>query len=326
MTSTHTEVIRSIERICGEIRREIGAPPSGAKKEAWKALSYIFNLESDHHKRPSGGRGQMYSDVVAFLSLVNDNLTDAAWTHWCWDEQRGKPCCESEADTQRKTAVVAVNLFVSSGFAVGSLARFTHTSMCLNKLIAGRVCKRILPRALQFGRAITEWKEPERLRAEEVGSGLSDMATTTSVRKRRVAEWMIAEETHFVLPCLKLVTNRLDEFEYALFGHRGRRGATDARPHFQVTITFLVDPGLSPIVKVLAEMWSLLSDWSPRPESPWFLLPMCGVKDFDKEALRRTARRQVSVGHAQQEGTTPSSTLPRPDPTRAGPAFREALS
>lgn len=76
LTSTHTEVIRSIERLCGGIRRKIGAPPAGVKEESWKVLSYIFNLESDHHKRASSAKGQMYSDVVAFLSMVNDRLTD----------------------------------------------------------------------------------------------------------------------------------------------------------------------------------------------------------------------------------------------------------
>lgn len=69
-----------------------------------------------------------------------------------------------------------------------------------------------------------------------------------------------------------------------------------------MSITLLIDPEQSPIVKVLTDMWNLLVDWSARSDSPWFLLPMCGVVDFDKEALRKAARRQATIGCGRAGG------------------------
>ena len=164
--------------------------------------------------------------------MVSDRMTDLAWVHWCWDSEQQCPCCADEEESRNKTARAAINLFISQGFAVGSLSMFTHTSQCLNKHIAGRVAKRILPRALQFGRVHKELAGFASIRAEELGSGLSDMACTTSTRKAAVAKWLIADQNQYLLPAIKLVTADLDSFEYELFGfdNKGKQTPTGLLP------------------------------------------------------------------------------------------------
>lgn len=306
--STTMEVIANMEALCiQEVRRQVGPPPQDATAESQKLFEFIFELGGEHHRRANGTFSQLHQDVTNFLSLVNDRMSDATWTHFCWDSARNAPCCKDEAEPQHRVAEAEVNLFVSAGFAVGSLSRFTNASKCLNKLLAGVVCKRILPRVLQFGGALQELRGHAPGRAEEVGAQMSDLALTTSARKRRVAEWIAAPETKWALACIKTVTPALDSFEYELFGFRGRPTA-GTKPAPKVTITTLTNPLISPITRILVEMWGLLTQWVPDSQGPWFVLPLCGVSDFNEERLRRMARRQAPATSLARGGP-PNSRL-----------------
>lgn len=238
--------------------------------------------------------------------MVNDRLNDLTWVHWCWDSAEGAPCCANQEEAAAKTAAATVNLFVSPGFEAGSLAIFTHTTDSLNKMIAGRVCKRILPRALQFGRQLVEHSDLARASADDLGSGLSDMAATHSIRKGRVAQWAIADRTQYILPGVKLVTAKLDAFEYALFGSSRRQRRPSVGVAARLTIKEIADPESSPITVILLDLWSMLSKWGPEPEGPWFLLPLCGVGDFDNQEMRHRLRKEAPRGNHPPSFPPPS--------------------
>lgn len=298
IASTHFEVITSIERICSrKVRRHIGEGPAAARAESWRLFNFLFSLSSPAHSWPNGKKSQLFQDVQEFLRTVNDRLNDITWVHWCWDSAEGAPCCANQAEAAAKTAAATVNLFVSSGFEAGSLAIFPHMTDSLNKMIAGRVCKRILPRALQFGRQLVEHSDLARASADELGSGLSDMAATHSIRKGRVAQWVIADRTQYILPGVKLVIAKLDALEYALFGSSRSQRRPSVGVAARLTIKDIADPESSPITVILLDLWSMLSKWGPEPEGPWFLLPLCGLGDFDNQEMRHRLRKQAPMGN-----------------------------
>ena len=281
--------------------REVGEPPEEVTRENWRLFSYLFGLESDHHCRSDGTHSQLYNDIVAFLSMVNSRLTDADWIHWCWCKDSQCPCCTDENDSKSKTTVVCVNLFASSGFEVGSLARFTHTNMVINKLIAGIAAKRIVPKAFQFGNrgsrrasAVPAIKDIT-CAAEELGAGIDDMQKSSAVRKGRLAHWIRCDVTRFTLPMLKTTSAKMDDFQYKLFGEidKSRMDLNGSQRTLKLLITDLVHSEKSPIVDVLAHMATLLTSWVPTRDGPWFLLPMCGINNFDNLEMRFAARRQV---------------------------------
>lgn len=310
LASTHVEVIDSIERVCGTIVRCVGEPMAEVVEENRRLFDYLFKLSAPHHDRSDNTSSVLRGDIETFLSMVNDRMSDMGWVHWCWDAGTQSPCCEDEADARSKTAAAAVNLFVSSGFAVGSLSRFTHTSMALNKLIAGRVCKRLLPRVLQFGRLFAELNNPEAKAAEEIGSGLADMAQTTSARKKSISKWIVDDSTQYLLLGLKIVTADIDNLQYRLFGYDNLGRKDEINKTVSLTITSLTDPVASPFVEIQSAMARLLTEWSPSRSGPWFLLPMCGINDFDDPEMRFALRKMVTDrstnnrGHKTRQGKT----------------------
>lgn len=186
IASTHVELIHNIETICRrEVCRVVGEAPEGVRDESLRLFELLFQLSGDHHVRANGQRSQLFEDAMEVLAMCNDRLSDLSWTHYCWDAEKGCPCCESESESQERTAVSLINVFVSSGFEVGSLSRFTAASNSLNKLLAGRLVKRVLPRAFQFGRGIIEHVDESKIAAEQVGAGLADLTYTHSLRKKK---------------------------------------------------------------------------------------------------------------------------------------------
>jgi len=293
--------LSNLTRALRNVVREVGEPPQEVVQENWRLFSYLFDLEADHHCRPDGTHSQLYNDVVAFLSMVNSRLTDPHWIHWCWCKILNGPCCLDETDTKGKTSVVSVNLFASAGFQVGSLARFTHTSMCLNKLIAGIAAKNLIPRAFQFKsylkrKAAATTLLPITCAAEELGARLDDMKTTTAARKGKIADWIGSEVTRFTLPILKTTSAKVDDFQYKLFGEldKSLSSMKGAQRILKLDILDLVSPESSPIVEILAHMKELLTEWGPSRDGAWFLLPMCGINNFDDERMRFVARKQVT--------------------------------
>lgn len=126
------------------------------------------------------------------------------------------------------------------------------------------------------------------------------MSATHSARKGRVSQWVVAPDTQFILAGIKIVTAKLDKFEFSLFesGQNGDGGPDGQR--VRIMIRDLVHPGRSPIVAVLQDLWSLLTRWTLDEGSPWFLLAMCGINNLESTPMRRKLRKQARAEHAKQ--------------------------
>ena len=109
----------------------------------------LFNLSGPEHKTARGGDSVLKSDILAVLTMYNDNIFDeTSWVHFCWDRSRGCPCCENRQESVDKTVAFTVNLLASSGAPKVCLKEFTNASKGAAKIIAGKCMKNIYGRAL----------------------------------------------------------------------------------------------------------------------------------------------------------------------------------
>ena len=276
-------VANNFKAIASTVERVLLEPQDGHRNDTYRLFDLLFDLQAEHHKRGKDGSGksQLLKDIDAILALVNDDAKDfTTWVHLCL--VLGVPCCSSQEDCQMKLAAAFHNFFCVSGIPEGSLSRFTHITMALNKVVAGIGVKRILPRALQIG-GKTKTPDLSGISPEELGAGAADMGATHATRILTMATWIIDNHHIQSIVCLKVSTKVVETFEYGLFGHKRN----------YVSLADVMHRDKSPITKALVDLWSLLRDWRSGVDEPWELLRLCGVDNMSDVPLRRMARRQV---------------------------------
>jgi len=183
---------------------------------------------------------------------------------------------------QEKMTSRLISLFVSPAFPVVTASRFTYAMQALNRVIAGKAVRRILPRA--FGKASSN-EAPSTVAANvaEFGAGASDMLDQHRSRLGTVGRWLNDPASDWQVPICHVCCQINQDFEYEFFPKKGEGN---------LKLSKLLDRFASPVLVCLGKYHAALKDFHFRLDGPWKLLGVLGFVP-SHPGMRSYARSQL---------------------------------
>ena len=101
----------------------VGPPPGNIDFKLEFLTAILYDWAAPHHERKGGKKSYLYQDLKSLATIVNGDVTQEAWQHYCWNPETRGPCCESAQETAERTTVACVNAFLVEGDPVPAESR-----------------------------------------------------------------------------------------------------------------------------------------------------------------------------------------------------------
>lgn len=281
------KMIRKLEELVAErVVRVVGPPPANNQYTLNMLLDILYDWHAEHHKRKNGRCSQMLQDLRDLAEVVNGDMTDDVWRHWCWDAERSAPCCESQQETVERTTTACVNAFFACGDPVPAESRWTHLLPNMKRSLLRRLVHRAGLDCFS-GDAVAE----ELVVAEVDGEATGEyIAKVNATRRSRTAQYYLDEKNMHELAVLTALMEATDNtLMYPLFGD-----PTPADMQTPSKLDRILDQRTSLLGHCMEKLVHLLKSWTAggATRKPWALLDALGAPVQD-EAFMRWSRSQI---------------------------------
>lgn len=291
LASVQRSMMESLEQLVARrVRRVVAPPPDGIRLSLRTVLDVLAAWDAPHHQRKGRqGRSQRLEDLDFLASMVNGDLLEDVWTHWCWDQGSGGACCASAQEAVEKSTRACANAFFAGGDPIPAESRWTHL---LSNI------KRTLLRSVVFGVGLACFPAEGAAAAHQHTQQQPDIdgeATdnffeiVNRTRRQKVAEYY-ADPTNIHHLCVfAIITDISDSLlMYPLMGDIGRAGDGPSK------MDLLLRKTKSLVGQACQSFHDLLGSWAVggHDRKPWCLLDATRA-DTANEAFMRWARCQI---------------------------------
>ena len=221
------------------------------------------------------------------------------WVHFCYvtagspENIAGRPvgsrCCSSTKEAVNKVAVLVKNLCTGRAWAEAKMARWTNVGSANRRFVFLSAAGDILIKSLRGVK--THWGLEANLEASlarQVNADRNDFSSRNKLRLLRIVKALALPDTLTNLAVCLITFGVMDEFLFAVLGG-------PQRP--RVSLSALVHPVTSPIVKAQTDLARLLFNFGPADvgagqQPSWLAYELlCGAWDHPEKRLE--ARRCI---------------------------------
>lgn len=279
-------MIHNLEQLISQqVTRVVGPVPDTVVITMEHLVDLLFKRDAPHHRRKDGKPSQRIQDLQALATMVNGDIREEQWRHYCWDPATKAPCCSSAQEAVEKTTVACVNAFFAGGDPIPAESRWTNTLANFKRTLIRRLVHRAGLMCFRCDDAtIVQQIDVDGVAMENF------MDTVNRTRRKKTSDYYSNDGNMHCLAVLTILAEVADStLLYPMLG--------DPVPHDEAApskMDLLLNKDQGLIAKCLSDLLSLLDGWLEGGplRVPWSLLDALKAPVRSEEFMR-WARSQV---------------------------------
>ena len=283
------DIIQSetIRFCCPPPPEEVALTESFRKALADVDQEYLTRLARKSRQGRAPKQSKYRVCMTEYLKLFNAPLS-ATVTHYCWDPDTGRPCCNSRSDMVTKLCNANSKLFLQRRPETPTQKEWTRIRLACCWCLMGMTRSRLLLRGIKL--SVARWRasdpqgiEIKPLAAHEVGAGDNDLVHINASRLDSTLVFLEDESTGPLLCCIVLTSQPTGTLLYHLLGSFGKQPSAQEMLGIRET----------KVGKMAEALLTLLKSWSQLEEVNVWSMLLCWAPDYqENDRVLRLARHQ----------------------------------